>query len=408
MNNILDKLGKINDCTGCGMCAAVCPKNAINIELNKDGFYRPIVNNDLCVSCGICKKVCYCFEDDYNKGASLENVVCFSAKNKDKIELNKASSGGVSIELMRQCLEEGYKVVGVAYDYEREIAVTKIASSEDELGSFRGSKYFQSYTLEALKEIVENTNSKYAIFGTPCQIYAVSKFSEVKKFRNRFLLIDIFCHGCPSINLWKKYLDSYEKKCSADRFDEIRFRSKTYGWHEYCIDFVKGVNVYSSNKYNDPFFEMFYGKDIMNEACYECKARSYVCKTDIRLGDFWGWQFDLDNQGVSAVVCNTDKGKELFEKVKHKFITENFDFEEVIKDQSYGKNHLYDKHRREFLLSRLSSDNDIYRIQKQYRKKFPVIHSIKRVLKNMLKFCGRRFYLVLRQKKHKANNEWRA
>ena len=405
MNNILDGKGKFNSCTGCGMCAAICPKDAIKIVLNKEGFYRPIVDESKCISCGICKKVCYCYAEECNDNLTEKQAECYSAKNRNKKELEEASSGGVSIELMRECIEDGYEVVGVAYDYNEDIAISRTAKSNDEIEAFRGSKYFQSYTVDALREVIKNNNKKYAIFGTPCQIYAVSKFTEIKRCRERFLLIDIFCHGCPTINLWKRYLESYKKSVCKTKFDQIKFRSKTYGWHEYCIDFIYGSKAKHSKKYNDPFFEIFFGKDVMNDVCYGCKLRSSILNTDIRLGDFWGWQYDLDRQGVSAVVCNTDEGKNIFEKVKDKFIIERFNFEDIIKDQTYGKNYTYDKTRREFLLSELQEDKDINDILKKYRKKMSGAYRIKVVLKNLFKRCGGRLYLIMRQKKHKDNSK---
>ena len=59
--NILDS-SAIRKCTSCQMCAAVCPKGAITIELDMNGFYRPIVDDTKCVDCSICTKVCYKFD----------------------------------------------------------------------------------------------------------------------------------------------------------------------------------------------------------------------------------------------------------------------------------------------------------------------------------------------------------
>ena len=401
MNNINDKNQK-NNCTSCGMCSAVCPKHAIKIILNEDWFYRPIIDEKLCINCGICKKICYKYDENYKEEKINIAPVCLSAKNKNKDELNNASSGAVSIELMRACLELGYKVVGVKYDYEKDIAISKIASKEEELLEFRGSKYFQSYTEETFKQIIkDNSEQRYAIFGTPCQIYAFSKIEELKKIKDKFLLIDIFCHGCPSINLWSKYIQDIKKRNKISTFDLIKFRSKTHSWHEFCFDFKKDNKQFSSNKYNNPFYELFFGMDIMNEACYNCIARSSIIKTDIRLGDFWGWQYDLDKEGVSAVVINSERGKELFNKVSDKFITKEFSFEEVIEAQSYGKEHKYDKQRRLRTLKNLRSNLSMIDIQKEYRKMLPVSSSIKRVLKNLSKRFLGDFYIKLRQSKHK-------
>ena len=59
--NINDKSAK-RTCTSCQMCAAVCPKNAIKVVLDDNGFYRPTIDDVRCVDCSICTKVCYKFD----------------------------------------------------------------------------------------------------------------------------------------------------------------------------------------------------------------------------------------------------------------------------------------------------------------------------------------------------------
>ena len=80
------------------MCAAVCPKNAINISLDADGFYRPIVNDELCVDCGLCTKVCYKFENeiaDYGE-AKLANTILYGASAKNPDVVKNTTSGGIA------------------------------------------------------------------------------------------------------------------------------------------------------------------------------------------------------------------------------------------------------------------------------------------------------------------------
>ena len=45
-------------CNGCEACQAVCPKKAISMIRDEDGFYFPSINEDLCINCGVCGKVC--------------------------------------------------------------------------------------------------------------------------------------------------------------------------------------------------------------------------------------------------------------------------------------------------------------------------------------------------------------
>ena len=46
------------DCCGCTACYAICPKSAISMELDEEGFEYPVVNSNLCVRCYMCLKVC--------------------------------------------------------------------------------------------------------------------------------------------------------------------------------------------------------------------------------------------------------------------------------------------------------------------------------------------------------------
>lgn len=45
-------------CCGCTACYAVCPKGAIQMIEDEEGFMYPKINEDLCVCCYRCIKVC--------------------------------------------------------------------------------------------------------------------------------------------------------------------------------------------------------------------------------------------------------------------------------------------------------------------------------------------------------------
>lgn len=398
MNKNVCTLKAIRNCTGCGVCASICGVGAITIKETKDGFYEPVVDELKCVNCSLCTKVCYKFDSQYNT-IEVENYECYSAVNKNENELKSSSSGGMSSALMKQCLANGYHVVGVMYDKEKERAVTKIATCDEELEQFKGAKYFQSYTVDAFKKIIsDNTKQKYAIFGTPCQIYALSKVAEIKKNRHKYLFVDIFCHGCPSLKLWDKYLRFIKNKNKIDTIDNIKFRSKSYGWHEYAFEFVTKERKIVSSKYDDPFFELFFGMDLMNNACYDCIARSTIEKTDLRIGDFWGKRFDLDTKGVSAVVVSTDKGKELLDSIKTKIDIQIASFDEIIKAQSYKKIHNRNVDRVNYLRNLIISDKDIVYIVKKRRKMLPLKTNLKRILKKNLKLLPTSIYLKIKTK----------
>lgn len=65
----------IHKCTSCQICASVCPKEAISINLNLDGFYRPYIDKDKCVNCGICKKFVISLRMCRNIQLMMQNIM---------------------------------------------------------------------------------------------------------------------------------------------------------------------------------------------------------------------------------------------------------------------------------------------------------------------------------------------
>ena len=46
------------DCCGCSACFAICPKHAITMEADEEGFLYPYIDKEKCVKCYQCEHVC--------------------------------------------------------------------------------------------------------------------------------------------------------------------------------------------------------------------------------------------------------------------------------------------------------------------------------------------------------------
>ena len=397
-NNVCDDKG-LRPCTGCGVCASVCGKNAITIQLNNEGYYKPVVDEDKCVECNLCKKSCYKYDENLIQSDKHEE--CYAAVNKDVKQLRASSSGGISRVLMEECIAKGYKIMGCAYDTNKNIAVSIVASAIDELDQFYGSKYFQSLTTEGFDTVLKDkTDQKYAIFGTPCQIYGFSQTNKYKCHPDKYLLVDIFCHGCPSMMLWKSYLAYTMDITGCETYDKVTFRSKTHAWHEFCFAFFFNSKQYSSKKSKDPFYDIFFGMDMMNDACYNCNSRSTMAYGDIRLGDYWGEKYDTDTKGVSAVVLKSSKGVDFFNAIKGKLNIEKATLDNILIGQSYGKPHTYNENRRAFLLQNISEHSDLQQVYKAYMRMFPLKTRIKKQFKAIVKLCPKSVYFPIKKLMH--------
>lgn len=377
-------------CTSCQLCSAVCPTGAITFALNEEGFYRPSVNPETCINCSLCVKSCYKFINPaVTSPEEMEKMPIYAASSKSADVLEHTSSGGVADVLARHLVEKGWLCVGVEYDSEHNDARHIPATTVEKATRFRGSKYIQSYSEKAFKEVLKNhLNDKVAVFGTPCQIFGIDLVLRRKNKRENFLLVDIFCHGCPTLNLWKKYVAEIRQKSPCKHLNHINFRSKARGWGNFTIEAENdGKTVYISKKRNDPFFSLFFSDEVLNDACSDCIVRGTLEYTDIRLGDFWGHLYETDTKGVSIVTCATGRGEKAWQQISKEFETSVHKPSDFLPFQSYGKAyHPNQPLRRQLLKSLADKEAPLSEAVVLYHKSQPFTLKIKRLLRNGVSF----------------------
>ncbi len=339
-------------CSGCGVCAVVCPKKCIEIKLNEDGFYRPIVDASKCVECGVCEKYC----NAYIENKFVEPIDVASAVLKDKKQLNTVSSGGVCYAIAKNAIEKNIKVCGVIYDYDEHIAKHIIVENIEDLEKIKGSKYFQSYTVDGFMDIFNG--DKYLVFGTPCQIASIAKVAEAKNIREKLILVDFFCHGTPSMLVWRKYICEQGNK----DIEKIDFRSKEFGWHNFSFKFTYSDGSTSSDSKKNMFYRMFFNNLCLNDSCYRCQYKAWKSMADIRTGDYWGDKYKENSTGVSCCVTYTQQGKEVIEDLKDICDFECEDLSDMLLSQM-NENPRFNKRLRNKLLKALKGKCTLQRIE---------------------------------------------
>ena len=180
----------VQDCYGCGVCATVCAKKAISIKLNSNGFYVPSLDIELCTNCGLCAEVCGFLHDDL--AFNEQPKYGYGAWSNNPVVRKRCSSGGIGYEIGKYLLQEGYKLCGVRYNADKHIAEHYIAIDQNQWMLSIGSKYIQSYTVDAFKSI--NRKEKYLVTGTPCQIDSFRRYIKLFNIEHNFVLMDFFCH----------------------------------------------------------------------------------------------------------------------------------------------------------------------------------------------------------------------
>ena len=294
------------DCYGCGVCAALCTRNAISMRLNSSGFFEPIVDGELCVNCGACAEVCSYRSGTVEQDKSFD-ICCFAGWSRDSVVRKACSSGGVSFEIARFLIKKEYEAIVCWYNPKKRQAEHYLAKTEEDLKLSIGSKYLPSDTYAGFSRL--QRGKKYLVVGTPCQIDSIRRWVRKWNMDDSVILLDFFCHGVPSLLMWDKYLSEVEKKIGG--IDQIVWRDKSSGWHDSWV--MKAGERYAS-KYSDGdlFYRMFLKNRCLAEPCYEkCKYKELKSAADIRIGDLWGSKFSWNEDGVNGVVGLTREGLEL-------------------------------------------------------------------------------------------------
>ena len=289
---------KKQDCCGCMACSFTCPKSAITMKADECGFLYPEIDQDLCVHCNLCTRVCP-LQENYTGVDAVPDI--YALQNHQKNVVSESSSGGMFSMLADWTLAQGGVIYGVAFDEGFEVRHMR-ADSAKKAASFRTSKYVQS---------------------DPAQISGVTRFLEMKHAdTSRLYTCDNICHGVPSPAVWKDYLEILNTRYinSDSRITSINMRSKRVSWKKQVMDVSvsKGnlLPVLEEFSFNKIFLSLF----PVRQSCFHCHFTSYKRPADFTLGDFWnvdsaGIKFDV-NGGVNEVLVNTEKGQKLFAQIR--------------------------------------------------------------------------------------------
>lgn len=325
------KIKNKNECCGCNACVQKCPKNAIRLVEDKEGFFYPLVDEKKCIDCGLCKKVCPFI--NFSEEPKEKYPKTYAIKNKNKEEVKKSSSGGMFILLAKEIIKNNGIIYGAAYDEENNINHIGVEKKED-LIKLQGSKYVQSNINNAYKEVKKNLDKKRLVLftGTPCQIKGLKNFL-VKDYEN-LLTCDLVCHGVPSQKLFQKYLSYLENKYHK-KIKKYDFRNKEKkGWGLTAKITFEDNSVKYLNSDFDSYYSNFLDCNTYRESCYNCKFANINRSSDITLADYWGilsiHNKFYDEQGVSLVLINTEKGERILSKVKDKIDLINTDLDYAI------------------------------------------------------------------------------
>lgn len=314
----MNEICAMQSCTGCNLCASVCPKQCISFTKEYKGHLYPVIDQSICIDCKKCAKVCIANNKQIVKYEATYG--CYAAWHKDSAEQYESASGGLATAISKYVIRQGGKVYGCAWNDKLE-AVHIGIESEHDLEKLRKSKYSLSkVSRETFEDIkTEVKSSRLCLFiGVACQCDAVRKY--VGGNYNNLIIIDLLCRGGASPVIFKEHIQYLCKKHRLKNINNITFRGGDYD----CRLALRNGNEvkYYGYQYEDEYFLGFMSHVLYRQSCFACQYASRERVGDITLADFWGLdegivkKYDFHKRGVNLLLVNTEKGKTIFEAIK--------------------------------------------------------------------------------------------
>jgi coenzyme F420 hydrogenase subunit beta len=359
----VDQVVKKNLCSGCGVCAAACPTDAIEIVFNKNKEYNPVVSFEKCIDCGRCLEVCPFSDKNLIQKTKKpeENAInsiisikrCFT--NNEEMYL-KSASGGALGTLLTYLLEIGeidsvIHVESLYGNFKEKFFISSISTKSKDINKKRGSAYYPIEFSTVLKKIKEDKKfNKVAIVGVPCTISAIRKLCKIDKKYNKKIKYFFALVCSHNVNgQFAEYI-TYNILKNKNEDAKLIFRDKKGIKNDW--DFLNTVITKSkkiSENRHKYFTKSWRGYFFSLNPCLYC-TDFLGNNADASFKDAWGFKNLIEKQGESVIIIRDDDLLSIIDNLSKKGLMENYPLsvEELIESQKktfiyktfYNKQHI--------------------------------------------------------------------
>ena len=310
-------------CKGCGVCAAICPRDAIVMWRDSRGLYTPRINTSKCSRCMLCVRSCPAVpasladrqqhrqildtSDESLLGSCSKSYAGYST---DEDIRRRATSGGIVSALLLTALEheDVDSVLTVQLNEEDPFKPRAVVSrNKQEILNSMGSKYIPVEFSAALKQIIRDASIKHiGIVGLPCHIEGIRRASLlIPGLRKKIVFtIGLFCKQTKDLRFTDLVLAKMGVK--REQVQGIRFRGD--GWPGYIRILLRNGNTIR-HPY-EAFGPLWGTLSCSPIHCLLCS--SPMAETaDVSVGDAWLQEYRSDRKGVSLLLIRTEAGAKI-------------------------------------------------------------------------------------------------
>ena len=326
-------------CSGCGACALVCPRKCVSYSKDILGNPYAQIDESLCIQCGKCVRVCP-LQREFGKECIGRSA--YAAFSKDDETRFRGSSGGMFETLADHILEKNGSVFASGFNDRLELRMVETSTREG-VRKLTKSKYLQSEVAHCFLSIKRRVMAEVPVLvcATPCQIAALKNYLGDYSDSKNLILVDFFCHGVSSQELFHKSIE-YTEKNNDIVIVGYEFRTKIENGstpHYYTIIYRKDGKLQEKVDYyfTDPFYYGYEMYITLRDSCYNCPYGFGNHEADITIGDFHDAEKYIERinrfDGISTVILNNEKGKGIWENVRGSLNTFKLDIEQLFAEK---------------------------------------------------------------------------
>ena len=324
-------------CTGCGVCAGVCPKACIQMRETPAGALAPRVDTSTCVRCGQCVAVCAGWREPSDEtdadpfiGAVRSVHVAYAAAPSVR---DAGNSGGVVTALLLAALREGLVDATTVVSAGPKNALRpkmRLTSDERDIVASAGSRYCPVSCDAALRDL-HDTRQRVAFAGLGCHTQGLAlvreRFPSVGE--RLALVIGLFCARTQLFGA----AACLARRCGIAPHDVASFayRSKALdGWPGSVVVQARDGRQASLARY-----ELFNVKALTTPVrCRLCFDKLNAC-CDLAIGDPWELDLPDREKGYSMILARTERGEAFLKRAadRGELVMEPGSLDDVLRSQ---------------------------------------------------------------------------
>lgn len=332
--NVCDVIVPNDLCCGCGVCAGVCPVDALRIEWNEYGEYAPVEQSGKCTECGLCLQVCPSWnqeEDEttlaghefrHQDGVQHDAVVglfvdLFAGYSKVHNHRIQGAGGGLTTWLLENLLARGVvdRVCCVLPNSDpNTLFQFSVVESIQDIRRASRSAYYPVELSQVIFEIL-SVDTKYAVTGLPCALKGVRlAMQRNAKLRERIVvLVGLVC-GQQKSKFFAEHLCALAGG-QPSKLISASFRVKDMTRHhlDHRFEFTCGCGdgVMTGHVYQSEGMGWLWGHD-----CFKLNACNYCDDiaaevADVTLGDAVAEPYCYGSAGANFAIVRSEMIRDL-------------------------------------------------------------------------------------------------